>query len=301
MKNKIFGIGLSKTGTSSLSEALNMLGIHCIHYPDDPVTLHQLRTGQFRLSILEKYQAVADTPVVPYYAQLDKEFPGSKFILTLRDIESWLESVKKHWETSPQFEHEPLRKEFQSFIRTAVYGCVDFNEDRFRYVYETHYTNVMNYFSNRPRDLLVMDICNGEGWDQICDFLGVDKPGSEFPHANQWMHKLIKATEEMKSIIPENARCMLIDDQALGKEFEACRNFVPFPLENGIYMGAPADDDTATRLFKKTILENKPDYVVIGWPSYWWFDVYPEFIEYLKREFRCVLENEELVIMESNR
>lgn len=301
MKNKIFGIGLSKTGTSSLSEALNMLGIHCIHYPDDPVTLHELRSGHFRLTLLEKYQAIADTPVVPYYPQLDKEYPGSKFILTTRDIEPWLESVKKHWETSPQYEHEPLRKEFQSFIRTAVYGCIEFNEDRFRYVYETHYNNVIRYFKDRPQDLLVIDICKGEGWDQLCDFLGVDKPDALFPHANQWMHKLIKATEEMQSLIPENASCILIDDQTLGKEFEAGRNFIPFPAENGVYMGAPLNDEAAIRLFREAVLQSRPQFVVVGWPSYWWFDVYPGFNNYLRSEYECVLEDEEVVILRAKK
>ena len=35
---KIFGLGLSKTGTSSLGEALNILGINTIHYPFDEAT-----------------------------------------------------------------------------------------------------------------------------------------------------------------------------------------------------------------------------------------------------------------------
>ena len=299
MKNKIFGIGLSKTGTSSLSEALNVLGIHCIHYPDDAVTLHELRSGQYKLSLLEKYQGVADTPVVPYFAQLDKEYPGSKFILTTRDMDSWLESVRKHWETSPQFEHEPLRKEFQTFIRTAVYGCVEFNEDRFRYVYETHYNNVIKYFKDRPQDLLVIDICQGDEWEKLCAFLGVEKPDVPFPHANQWMHKLIKATEEMQSLIPENSTCLLIDDQPLGKEFTVGRNFIPFPEEDGVYMGSPASDEEAITKFRDVVSKYDPTYVVIGWPSFWWQDVYPEFMKCLKSKYgKILVEDEELLILQ---
>ena len=81
-RGKVFGLGLSKTGTSSLSDALEILGIKTIHYPCDSTTIQELRSGIYRLSILEDYQGVTDTPVVPYYAQLDSIYPESKFILT---------------------------------------------------------------------------------------------------------------------------------------------------------------------------------------------------------------------------
>src|ERR671913_366476 len=90
---KIFGLGLSKTGTSSLSEALNIIGINTIHYPFDDATYNDLTGGNYDLQILKTYQGIVDIPVAPYYAQLDKTFPGSKFILTVRDMEPWLRSV----------------------------------------------------------------------------------------------------------------------------------------------------------------------------------------------------------------
>ena len=37
-ENKVFGLGMSRTGTSSLCEALNHLGIRTTHYPFDPTT-----------------------------------------------------------------------------------------------------------------------------------------------------------------------------------------------------------------------------------------------------------------------
>jgi hypothetical protein len=300
MINKIFGIGLSKTGTSSLSEALNQLGIKSIHYPNDEVTYHELKNGNFNLSILEKYQAVADTPVVPYYPQLDKLFQGSKFILTIRDMDTWLVSVEKHWTTAPAFEDHPLKRKFQDFIRTAVYGIVEFNKERFQYVYERHYKNVIEYFQSRPGDLLIMDICNGEGYEKLCPFLELPTLNEPFPHANEWMHKLIKATAEMKSILPGNASAILIDDQAFGVEFESARKFIPFPESNGIYQGSPQDSSSAITSFQKTISSHHPEYVVMGWPSFWWLDVYPEFDEYMRHQCEQVLANDELLVFRIN-
>lgn len=301
MINKIFGIGLSKTGTSSLSAALSQLGISSIHYPNDERTYHELKSGNYNLSILKKYQAVTDTPVVPFYPQLDKLFPGSKFILTVREMDSWLVSVKKHWETATTYEGQPAKKAFQEFIRAAVYGTVEFHQERFQYVYELHYKNVLEYFQGRPDDLLVMNICNGEGYEQLCPFLDLPVLDEPFPHANEWMHKLIKATADMKSVIPERASAVLIDDQAFGFDFESARSFIPFPESNGIYMGSPLNSTSAISAFQKTISTYHPEYIVLGWPSFWWQEAYPEFDAYMKSRCEEVMVNDELMVYKMNK
>jgi hypothetical protein len=44
---------------------------------------------------------------------------------------------------------------------------------------------VHDYFRERPDDLLVLNICAGEGWERLCPFLGQDVPGIPFPWANR--------------------------------------------------------------------------------------------------------------------
>jgi hypothetical protein len=73
-------------GMSSPTEALERLGVRAIHYPYDARTYDELRRGDYRPSILGEYQAVLDIPVAPFYAQLDAAWPGSRFILTVRDV-----------------------------------------------------------------------------------------------------------------------------------------------------------------------------------------------------------------------
>ena len=94
---KIFGLGLSRTGTSSLGQAIDLLGFPTIHYPYDSDTYQELTCGNYKLSVLKKYDAVVDISVAPFYAQLDIAFPGSKFILTVRDEAAWLASMKSHF------------------------------------------------------------------------------------------------------------------------------------------------------------------------------------------------------------
>lgn len=296
MINKVFGIGLSKTGTSSLSDALNTLGIKSMHYPDDEVTFNELRNGNYNLSILQEYQGLADTPVVPYYAQFDRIFPNSKFILTIRDMNSWLVSVQKHWETATTFQHQPTRRAFQEFIRIAVYGSVEFNRDRFQYVYETHIHNVTRYFADRPSDLLVLNICAGEGWEKLAPFLNLSQPQEPFPHANQWMHKLIQASEEIRMSIPHGESFLLIDDQALGINFSEGRILIPYNEINGIYMGAPIDSESAISEINRIIETFHPNYLVVAWPSFWWMRVYPDLFTHLQGKYESILQSGELFI-----
>lgn len=299
-QTKIFGLGLSKTGTSSLGEALNILGIKTIHYPFDDATYNELREGNFNLSILQEYRGIVDIPVVPYYAQLDKTFAGSKFILTVREIEGWLRSVDKHWELMMKWWHNyPDFKRFHEFISAAVYGTISFNRERFQFVYETHEKNVLEYFKNRPEDFLIIDICAGEGWEKICDFLDIDVPDLPFPHANEWMHKLMEATVEIKNIIPPGETFILIDQEGFGEEFSAGRNHIPFLEKDGAYFGLPANDQEALESLERLLLL-KPKFIVIGWPCFWWLDHYSKFDQHLKR-FPRVLQNERLIVFQLNK
>ena len=185
---KVFAIGLSRTGTKSLAVALNALGIRTKWYPNDIQTYRELVLGNYRLSILERYQALTDTPVVPFYPQFDRIYAGSKFVLTVREKQSWLDSCARHWQSSKvPPDNPPFWQRFANFVDLCVYGCNAFNADRFSYVYDRHVKNVLEYFHDRPEDLLVIDICAGEGYEKLCPFLGHPIPRNvAFPKENDF-------------------------------------------------------------------------------------------------------------------
>ena len=219
---KVFCLGLSKTGTSSLSEALNLLGIKTMHYPHDEQTYQALRSGNYRLPILEEFQGLADIPVAPYYAQFDACYPDSKFILTLREKESWLRSCEMHWQLMGDWlENFPDFKSMQEFVSASTYGTVGFSRERFSFVYDLHVRNVSEYFKARSNDFLLLDICGGEGWEKLCSFLGVAVPDLPFPHANEWMHLWQQAAEDLEQLVPEGDTLILVDEQGFGKDFGA--------------------------------------------------------------------------------
>ena len=184
--SKVFGIGLSRTGTTSLMRAFGHLGYKTIHYPDDPVTLAELSGSVCRLSVLDEFDAITDIAVSPCYAQLDSAYPGSKFVLTVRHIEQWLGSMAKHFERLvPHLERHPEMRPFTNFICTAVYRTQAFERERMKWVYETHVQNVRSYFKSRPDDLLEVDVYGGAGWAELGSFLGQPVPDMTFSYLNR--------------------------------------------------------------------------------------------------------------------
>ena len=296
---KVFGLGLSKTGTSSLTDALNILGIKSVHYPHDDRTFDELRGGNYNLSILEQYQGIVDIPVAPFYAQLDCIYPKSKFVLTVRDKNKWLDSCEVHWRLMTDWQNNfPQFKRFHEFISAVVYGTLSFNRERFSYVYDLHLKNALDYFKNREEDFLVLDICGGEGWESLCCFLGMSVPNQPFPHANEWMHQLMQASEELSEIVLSGETYILADEQGFGGDFAPGRRSLPFLERNGMYFGAPPDDETAIDEFERLRREQNANFIAFGWSAFWWLDYYQEFNAYLRSRFACLLENSRLVIFD---
>jgi hypothetical protein len=184
---KVFGIGLSRTGTKSLTQALNLLGINVVHYQDEQTNFKELMAGNYELSILNEFDGTTAVSVAPYYAQLDQLFPDSKFILTVRNKESWLRSIEAQWSRKPVVYEsgDETKAQLNLLVRVAVYGTYVFNKERLSYIYDLHYKNVIEYFKSRPESLLIIDICDGQGWETLCPFLNLPILEEPFPWKNK--------------------------------------------------------------------------------------------------------------------
>lgn len=172
---KIFGIGANRTATTSLTTALALLGFRSTSDWSHHKTMAQLIIrNRFDFPFLEEIDCIADLPIPSIYPELDRTYPGSKFILTIRDTESWLASEERH--------HRRVRGPL--FENALMYGTWRFDRELFERRYLEHNARARAYFRDRPQDLLVLDICAGEGWSKLCPFLGREQPGGPFPHEN---------------------------------------------------------------------------------------------------------------------
>jgi hypothetical protein len=184
---RIFGIGMHRTATTSLHEALKMLGYDSFHWDtgDKARDIWDEMNTEGRSWTLERYYALCDLPIPLLYRKLDVAYPGSKFILTVRNEKAWLRSVEGLW----SYKRNPNRWEwdvwpFSNRIHRALYGRTDFDAETFLVRYRRHNEEVVAYFRDRPNDLLVMDMDAGAGWRELCAFLGNKVPDIPYPRAN---------------------------------------------------------------------------------------------------------------------
>lgn len=172
-KSKVFGIGLSRTGTNSLTQALQILGLSTAHFPTDYRHIY-------------RYDAATDSPVALAFQVLDIMFPSSKFILTLRsDREQWLLSMRFLFEILPQkwdIQTVHPRMSIPKLHRALYHTYLDWNPLQLSQAYDDHIERVRSYFRQRPDDLLEIDIPSGQGWDILCPFLHKLAPDQPFPN-----------------------------------------------------------------------------------------------------------------------
>lgn len=170
MDMKVFGIGLGRTGTTSLAKALDILGYSCVHYPYDDAAI-------------DAHDAAVDETVACQFKRLDEKYRDglqrSKFVYTCRPISPWIASYARCWAKVPEdAEYHPV------IVRTykKLYGQETFDREAWEKGYARHALLVLMHFDSSR--LLKMDITNGDGWKKLCPFLGKPVPDEPFPCLN---------------------------------------------------------------------------------------------------------------------
>jgi hypothetical protein len=179
--DNVFCIGLNKTGTVSLHEALTILGYRSLHWggrATHMAVMRAVRRGEPVLTYLDDtYDAFSDIGSLTHNFDLaDRQYPDSKFILSVRDLEPWLDSRRRHVEKNQAMR---ARGEYDG-------GFLDVDLEGWEQEYVEHHERVRAYFACRPADLLEVDITAGAGWEPLCDFLGRPIPAVPFPWGNRY-------------------------------------------------------------------------------------------------------------------
>ena len=190
MDKKIFCVGLNKTGTSSLHQAFTILGIKSVHYKGvektdiKEIIQTNYLAGNNILEGIEHYEAYSDWDLGPstidIVKEFDKQYPNSKFILNIRDMEGWLNSREKHVIRN----QERKRKEPNADI-----NWLTIDREAWATQFKRHYNGVNSHFKGRENQLLAFDVTQGDGWGKLCPFLELPIPTAPFPKENMAAQK----------------------------------------------------------------------------------------------------------------
>jgi hypothetical protein len=185
---KILGIGLSKTGTASLTRALTLLGFHAMHFTN------QLTNEVLKLEDAFLFDALVDTPVCAVFETLYHMFPRSKFIYTVREPIGWEASFSAHY----RFYHastgfDGIRNQLatrgasqRGQERAAIYASLFGAHANAVAAWQAYDQRVRSFFAaHDAARLLVIDIAAGEGWARLCPFVDRPVPPVDFPWENR--------------------------------------------------------------------------------------------------------------------
>jgi len=196
---EVIGAGFGRTGTRALKLALEQLGFGpCYHMTDMVENPHHGRLWRAAdaghrvdwTELFVRYRAVVDWHACHYYRELMQEFPEAKVILTIRDPDQWydsmantLYSLKKAMEArwlgnrapegmrEPYVEHRLWHETFSGRFEDRQYATM---------VFQRHNAEVIDCVP--AERLLVYRVT--DGWQPLCEFLGVAQPDSAFPLIN---------------------------------------------------------------------------------------------------------------------
>jgi len=203
-KQKVFCIGKNKTGTTSMKAAMQELGYIVGNQRNAELLLEDYAKRDFRklIKYCETAQFFQDFPFSkPYsFVILDYAFPGSKFILTIRDSpEQWYRSLTRfHAKIWGKNGRIPTKEDLQN--ATYIYKGRPwrsqellsdtpeddpYNKDLLIKEYVDYNDTVKNYFKHRPDDLLILNVAEKGAYRQLTEFLGLDLQQKDFPWKNK--------------------------------------------------------------------------------------------------------------------
>lgn len=208
MALKVVGAGYGRTGTKSLQIALETLGFgKCYHMEAlfrNPADVKHWQNAYKEQetdwsSLFEDYTSAVDFPCSMYYKELADHFPDSKVILSVRDPEKWYKSASDtifSFDPGPKIKLKMLFSMLYSSTARNLFKVILLNEKsiwkkyfegRFKdkdYTINKFNQHIEDVKKNIPAERLLI-FQPGDGWEPLCQFLGVPVPEEPFPRSNK--------------------------------------------------------------------------------------------------------------------
>ena len=200
MSLKVVGAGVGRTGTHSLKIALDqLLGGPCHHMIEimgdpgqAPGWINAIEGGTVDWSVMPAgYVSLVDWPGCSFWPELSAANPDALVLLSVRDPESWYRSASNT--IFQAFDKVP--PELQPWMDSLRVLLHDRFSDHFddatamMDAYERHNSSVRQAIPSTR----LLEWTPEDGWDPICNRLGLNVPGDPFPVTN--------TTDEFRALV----------------------------------------------------------------------------------------------------
>lgn len=207
MPLKVIGAGFGRTGTMSTYTALNQLGFPCYHMIEiigkkenkshidfwNKVTNDASGSQQNWEEVFANYTAAVDNPACCVWKELMVAYPDAKVLLTLhpRGAEAWYESTidtiyftETLWQFKILKAVIPAMRKFGNMSTNLIWGRSLKGTMNNKAAALKRYDELIEEVKAAvpPEKLLIFSV--NQGWEPLCNFLGVDVPAAEFPNVN---------------------------------------------------------------------------------------------------------------------
>ena len=203
---RVIGAGLPRTGTLTQKEALEVLGVGpCYHWVDVLADLDRVEMWDKAMDgdvswpdVFGESQSTVDWPGGYFWRELMEAYPDAKVLLSVRDPEKWEPSFREtiwdmghgenllHLLSSARALVDPRWQRYVAFVERMFWspeGTFASGHERPEQLIEGMVRHNEEVKASVPADrLLVWEVT--EGWEPLCEFLGVDVPSEPMPHAN---------------------------------------------------------------------------------------------------------------------
>ncbi|WP_181786129.1 sulfotransferase family protein [Streptomyces phytophilus] len=195
---EVIGAGVGRTGTLSLKTALERLGFGPCHHMlglfEDPGQIPMWQAASRGEAVdwrqvFAEYRSTVDWPGARFWREISGAFPEAKVVLTVRDPESWYASAASSIHAAavappPEDADEGFLRLREMSLEVVWDGVFDG-----RFTDKEHALKVVAEHDAAVREgvdagrLLVFRV--SEGWEPLCEFLGVPVPDEAFPRSNE--------------------------------------------------------------------------------------------------------------------
>lgn len=191
MALKVIGAGLGRTATFSLKFALEHLGLGpCYHMSEVfagarrnvPLWLEVVDGNADWDAIFDGYRSTTDYPACSYWRELAEFYPDAKVVLTVRDADSWFDSVSQTI-FSERMQGSLAGSPVETMMQGAVFDAFGGRVDDRAFMTEWFESRNQTVIDALPRERLLV-YSPKEGWAPLCSFLGVPVPDVPFPRVN---------------------------------------------------------------------------------------------------------------------